>query len=87
MHMSLMINTKFQCFNIRCQPFNVTTVSDTFNCQILCLAQEQCRTINFWQLTGQCELFAEVPGNNGTLMASVGSIVMVVIYGARLSSS
>lgn len=82
--MSLMTDAEFQCIHGRCQPFSISRSSLIRHCQMSCLAQDQCRTVNFRRAINQCEMFVETADNGGTIIASVGVSLMVVIDGTRV---
>ncbi|CAF2685644.1 unnamed protein product [Rotaria sp. Silwood2] len=84
MIMSSMIDVEFRCPNASCYPLAKISVSRLLYCQTACLAQERCRTINFHQSNNLCELFAEVPDNNDTILANTGTVLMTIIDGTRV---
>ncbi|CAF3361429.1 unnamed protein product [Rotaria sp. Silwood2] len=84
MMMSLMIDVEFRCHNSSCYPFARILVSRLLYCQTACLAEERCRTINFYQSTNLCELFAEEPDNNDAILGNTGTILMTIIDGTRV---
>ncbi|CAF4952707.1 unnamed protein product [Rotaria sp. Silwood1] len=84
MMMLLMVDSEFQYLNLSSQAFATNTVTNIRQCQMMCVIQEQCRTINFHESTNQCELFADTPGNGGMISTRFGSKAMVVIDGTRI---
>ncbi|CAF1453607.1 unnamed protein product [Adineta steineri] len=83
MMMSLMINSKFQCANTTCVPFNNVITSNIRNCQIACLTRSQCAAATFHQLTSNCELFAYMLNQNGNMLADTDVTSMNVISETR----
>ncbi|CAF3364986.1 unnamed protein product [Rotaria sp. Silwood2] len=84
MMMSSMADVEFRCPNVNCHPLATISTSKLFYCQIACLAQERCRTVNFRQSNNTCELFAEMPDDNSTMPANIGTILMAIIDGTRI---
>lgn len=86
MMMKILANSKFQCLNSTCQPFDIITTSNVFTCQLACLTEEKCRTVNFIELSNRCELFAEAPSTCGFLLPDLNTQAMVLISGTRIPS-
>ncbi|CAF1940341.1 unnamed protein product [Rotaria magnacalcarata] len=63
---------------------SISTVSNVKICQMLCLTEERCRTINFRQSIEQCELFIDIPDSGGHVSTSIATVFMTVINGARM---
>ncbi|CAF4122496.1 unnamed protein product [Rotaria sordida] len=59
-------------------------VSNDYECQLACLTEQQCVTVNFHQSYNQCELFRGKQGINENLLSSPGTIIMIVIDGTRM---
>ena len=84
MMISLNVDLEFQYINLSSQPLSISTASNVKLCQMLCLAEDRCRTINFRQFTERCELFIDIPGSGGHLSTSVGTVFMAVIDSTRM---
>ena len=84
MMMSSMIDMEFRCPDTNCYPLARMLVSRLLYCPTACLTQERCRTINFYQSTNLCELFAEAPDNNDAILANIGTVLMTIIDGTRV---
>ncbi|CAF1206802.1 unnamed protein product [Adineta steineri] len=80
---SLMPDCKFQCANTTCLPFINIITSDIKNCQVACLVQSQCRAATFHRSTSGCELFADMLGQDGNMLADADATSMNVISGTR----
>lgn len=85
--MSMIQDTKFTYFNISRQPMARFNVQNRLRCQMTCLSNSFCRTINFYLLTSECELFSDTPGSDGGLIASPGVIMMLVTGNYTINSS
>lgn len=85
--LSLADGMEFRYFNLTSQPLATTTTSNIRQCQMLCLVDERCCTINFRQSINQCELFIDRPGNTGNVYTSVGTLFMIIIDGTRIPPS
>ncbi|CAF1126021.1 unnamed protein product [Adineta steineri] len=81
--MSKIVGWQFNCASTTCLPFSTLTVSDIFKCELACLAQIQCEAISFHQSTTKCELFANIPNQNGNMLANIDVVTMIVIDQTR----
>jgi hypothetical protein len=79
MKLTKLIDTKYQCTSPGCSPSILVPVSSLRDCQIACLADAPCRTASFSQFISQCELFAEIPNEYGTLSAEANVVTMIAI--------
>ncbi|CAF0822823.1 unnamed protein product [Adineta steineri] len=86
MEMSLMVDSKFQCANTTCLPFINIITTDIRSCQLACLGESQCRAVTFHRSTSNCELFADILNQNGTMLPDVDVTSMNVISGTRFPS-
>jgi hypothetical protein len=82
--MSIMTGWQFKCAQTTCLPFASVTTSNVRRCQIACLAQVQCQAVSFQQSTSNCELFANIPNQNGNMVAQVEIVTMIVIDETRM---
>lgn len=74
-----MIDTKYQCNSPGCSPQTIVFTLSLRDCQIACLTDAQCRTASFSQSINQCELFADIAGQYGTLLAEANVVTMIAI--------
>jgi hypothetical protein len=81
-----MIDTKYQCNSPGCSPSTIVSTSSLRDCQIACLADAQCRTASFFQSISQCELFANIPDQYGTLLAEANVVTMTAIDNRKQST-
>ncbi|CAF1418976.1 unnamed protein product [Adineta steineri] len=84
--MSVMPDSKFQCANTTCLPFISVITTDVRNCQFTCLGQSQCRAATFHRSTSNCELFNNTLNQNGSMLADVDTISIIVIDETRFPS-
>lgn len=84
---SMKMNTnkdqKFVLTNIQSSAISVSVRRTAMQCRADCLANEQCKTVNFFSSNGVCELFNDIPGANGQLVSSVGALNMIVVDNSR----
>jgi len=55
------------------------SVSNVRACQIACLMDANCRIATFDQSINQCELFANISSENGTMIAQAGIMTLTAI--------
>ena len=79
-------DVKYQCVSPDCSPSTVVSASNLQNCQFVCLANTECRTITFDQSTNQCEVFADIPSENGDLLTQTGVVTMTAMDERQLSA-
>ncbi|CAF1500168.1 unnamed protein product [Adineta steineri] len=84
--MSVMNGWRFQCANTTCLPFNTVRVSNMRNCQMTCLAQIFCEAASFYTTTSNCNLFAYISNQIGSMSADTNTITMIVIAATRIPS-
>ncbi|UJR12055.1 hypothetical protein I4U23_016233 [Adineta vaga] len=85
--MSIMNKQQFQCVTTTCLPYATTPVSNIFQCQTQCLAQDQCKAVSFIQLNSTCQLFDDTPDQNILLIGDMDTVAMIVILGSGMVSS
>jgi len=81
-----MIDFKYDCTNQGCSPLSTAYVSSLRACQIACLSDTQCRTVNFYQSNNQCELFADTADQYGSYLAQMDVVTMTAIDNRKLSA-
>jgi hypothetical protein len=86
MKLTKLIDTKYQCTGPGCSASTIVFVLSLRNCQIACLADAQCRTASFSQSISQCELFADIPNEYGTLSEEANVVTMIAIDGRQSST-
>ena len=79
-------DVKYQCNIPDCLPSTVVFAGNLRNCELICLANTQCRTITFDQSTNQCEVFSDIPSANGYLLAQTGVVTLTVVDNRQLSA-
>jgi hypothetical protein len=84
--LSKIIDAKYDCINQGCSPLTIAHVSSLRACQITCLSDTQCRTVNFYQSNNQCELFADTPDQYGSFLAQMDVVAMTAIDDRKLSA-
>jgi len=84
--LSEMIDTKYDCANQGCSPFNIAHVSSLKACQIFCLSVIECRTVNFYQSNNLCELFVDIADEFGIYVQQIDVISMTAIDDRKLSA-
>lgn len=84
--LSLVNDVKYQCNDPACAPSTVVSISNSKNCQLICLSNADCRTITFDQSINQCEIFADIPSVNGNLIPQSGVVTMTAVDERQLSA-
>ncbi|CAF1602134.1 unnamed protein product [Adineta ricciae] len=79
-----MTGWQLSCANTTCLPFATTTVLNIRICQTACLNQAKCKTATFHQSSSTCDLFSNIPSLNGSLVADMSSVTMLVMAGTRI---
>jgi hypothetical protein len=82
--MSKMVGWTFQCSTTTCLPFNTIIVSNIRRCQMVCLAQSICQAASFNQLNSNCQLFTDIPNQNGNMLADINTDTMIAMTGTRI---
>ena len=77
---------RYQCSDRDCLPSTITSVASMRMCEIACLAGNNCRTVTYDQFTKQCEQFADIPSQYGSLVAQAGVVTMTAIDDRQLSA-
>lgn len=67
MHLSKLTNIIYQCNTSDCLSSTVVSTAGLQNCKIACLNNGQCRTVTFDSNNNQCEIFVNIPSENGNL--------------------
>ena len=81
-----MNNVHYQCTGQNCVPAIVVYAANLRRCQMTCIDNAECRTVAYNQSDRRCEMFADIPSNNGYLMTQIGIITMTAIDSRRLSA-
>ncbi|CAF4193612.1 unnamed protein product, partial [Adineta steineri] len=84
--MSLIDGWEYQCVNTTCAPFATVVVSNIRMCQVTCLNEVQCKAASFHQSTSKCQLFSDIPDENGNMLANMETVTMFVIAQTRMLS-
>lgn len=84
--LSKITDVKYDCVIQGCSPLDTVHVLSLRACQIVCLSKIQCRTVNFYQFNNQCEMFAEMPDQYGSLLTQINVITMIAIDDRILSA-
>ena len=87
MYLTVAVDSQFQCNNSNCVPLTIVTLPNLMSCQLACLAELQCLTATFEELTGQCELFVDSVNGNGALTTQIGIVTMTAVDRTRAASS
>ena len=82
--LSKIIDAKYDCTNQGCSPLSIVHVSNLRACQIACISDTQCRTVNFYQSNNQCELFADIPEQYGSFLTQANVVTMTAIDDRKL---
>jgi hypothetical protein len=82
--MSVMTGWQFEYSDTTCLPFANVIASSVRECQILCLAQDQCQAASFQQSTSNCKLFASIANPNGDMSVNVDTTTMIIISEPRI---
>lgn len=77
--LSIVANVKYECTQAGCSPSSMVSVSSLKGCQMACLANSQCRTSTFGLSNHQCEMFADIPSQYGSLSSHINFVTMVAI--------
>lgn len=79
-------NIQYQCANQSCLPSIIIYTSSLIQCQLACTNNLQCRTVTYDPSNKRCEMFADMPDQNGNLVAQGGIITMIAIDSRKLSA-
>ncbi|CAF0846744.1 unnamed protein product [Adineta steineri] len=83
---SLIDGWEYQCVNTTCAPFATVVVSNIRMCQVACLNEVQCKAASFHQSTSKCQLFSDIPDENGNMLANMETVTMFVMAQTRMPS-
>ncbi|CAF0846669.1 unnamed protein product [Adineta steineri] len=84
--MSLIDGWEYECVNTTCAPFATVVVSNIRMCQVACLNEVQCKAASFHQSTSKCQLFSDIPDENGNMLANMETVTMFVMAQTRMRS-
>lgn len=84
--LSKITDLQYQCVGQSCASSIVIYGTTLRRCQMACANDLECRTMNFNQSNGRCEMFADIPGNNGYLVTQVGIVTMTAIDSRKSSA-
>ncbi len=82
--MSKMVGWQYQCSTTSCLPFNTIIVPNIRRCQMACLAQSICQAASFNQLNSNCQLFNNIPNQNGNMLVDTNMVTMIAMPGTRI---
>jgi hypothetical protein len=82
--LSKMTDIKYQCVNPGCSPSTIAFVLSLRACQVVCLSDDNCRTVTFDLSNNQCELFADILSQYGNMLAQTGVVTMTAIDDKQL---
>lgn len=72
-------DVRYQCIDADCSISTIIFRPNLKACQMSCLTNMNCRTITFDQINHQCELFADIPSEYGSLIAQTDVITFIAI--------
>ncbi len=84
--LTAMNDVRYQCISPGCSSPIIMSVSNVRACQIACLMDNNCRTATFDQSINQCELFANISNENGSMIAQAGVVALTVIERTQKSA-
>jgi hypothetical protein len=79
LELSLMNNIKYQCNDSDCSPSTIVSVPNIRRCQMVCIADATCRTVTFDHSSNNCQVFFDIPSENGNLLPQAGVATMITI--------
>ena len=84
-HLSIMADSTLNCLYSACQPLSTVSVTDLRTCQLACLSEPECSTLNFYIPYLRCEIFNKEASNAGVVISMTDSLLMTVIDGTRIT--
>jgi hypothetical protein len=81
-----MNDVRYECTEPGCSSSMISSASSLRTCQRTCLMNPNCRTITFDQSRNQCEIFADISSQYGSLMTQIGVVTCTAVDDRRLSA-
>ncbi|UJR17226.1 hypothetical protein I4U23_004121 [Adineta vaga] len=77
------IDRKFSCAQTTCLPFSDLTELNSFECELACLAQNQCEALSFHRTTFNCQLFTDISKEIANMLVDNDTDTMIAITDTR----
>lgn len=87
LYLTQLVNTQYECNSSNCSLSILISSSDLVSCRIACLSNEQCQTATFNRNNNQCNIFADIASQYGTLSSHFNVTTMIANNRTQFSAS